>query len=202
MPGLSQLDPSSVRRLFLMVVTTLAGFAFTGCASSSKLPCATTDWYELGRQQGASGNEKSAPRQLTSSCKLEEEELDAQALFESGHSLGLAEFCSEKNGYQLAKMNHEYKKGTCPQLLEEAFLRGYNNGLESIQLSRDRKNIKSKIQRIEGRLQKSNLHFSLRGLLSAEKTVLLEESNRIERRLASYQSNFVTDSTDSAFFAK
>ncbi|MEK6555286.1 MAG: DUF2799 domain-containing protein [Bdellovibrionota bacterium] len=174
----------------------------SACASSTKLPCTTTDWYELGRQQGASGTEKNAPRTIASSCKAEGEQLDAQALFESGHSLGLSEYCSEKNGYQLAQMSHEYRKGTCPQLLEDAFLRGYKSGLEAIQISRDRKTIKNKIQRIEGSLLKSNMHFARRGLLNAERFTLVEESNRLARLFARYQNDDVTASTDSAFFVK
>lgn len=171
-----------MRVLSLVLVIGLAG-----CASSQKLPCGTTDWYELGRQQGAVGADKAPPRTIASSCKSEDQNLDAQALYESGHSLGLAEYCSEKNGYQLAQMNQDYKKGTCPDLLEEAFLRGYKNGQESIRLSRDRKNIRGHIEKLKNDLLKSNLHFSRRALVEAERLTLEKESAAIDRDLASLE---------------
>src|SRR5690606_10621427 len=145
------------------------------------------------------GQERTAPRAIASSCKAEGDQLDAQALFESGHSLGLSEYCSETNGYQLAKMNHEYKVGTCPQLLEEAFLRGYRSGQDAVRLSRDRKTIRSKIQRIEGSLQKSTLHFARRGLLKDERLVLLDEFNVVDRKLAIHKDIDIASTTEASF---
>lgn len=189
-------------------------FAFTlvvgsllGCSSASKLPCATTDWYELGRQKGASGAPSESPENLEASCKTADGQLDAKAQFESGHSLGLSEYCSERNGYQLAKMNHSYKPGTCPQLLEDAFLKGYKSGLEAVQLSRDRKNIQNKMQRIEGNLLKDDIHISRRALLQAEKIELLEKEKSIDKKMADFKRDYeseidIDDSIDPSFFVQ
>ena len=181
-------------------------FAIAGCSTASKLPCETTDWYEIGRQKGATGTGKALPSELASSCRSEESKLDAQALFESGHSLGLTEYCSEKNGYQLGQMDQNYKMGTCPQLLEENFLKGYRSGQEAVQISRERKNIKNKIQRIEGQLRQDNLHFSKKALLKAERIELQKTDGDLMKKHSAFKNQYeavnIDESFDPSFFVQ
>jgi hypothetical protein len=172
------------------IVLSLALVALAGCSSATKSPpCASTDWYEIGRQHGsrglASAGAKADP--IQKSCKLTEQKLDAKALYDSGLSLGLTEYCTEANGYQLGKSNLKYS-GTCPQALEESFIRGYRKGQKAVELSNEKEKVRSKIQSIEVNLQKAQ-SLALRGLLKAEHLTLVGQNATIEGQMTSIANN-------------
>lgn len=146
------------------IIWVIAGsiLATTGCATSGKLPCHTTDWYELGRRDGASGNPESAIQKLKPACRTEEEKADAIALYESGRSLGLAEYCTESNGFEMGRIGQKYQQ-VCPTILEEAFLAGYKRGRKAAAL-----------HSIDERLKKPGLPFARKGLLEGQKLKLTE----------------------------
>lgn len=153
-----------------------------GCASPTKtLPCASTDWYEIGRQQGSRGLASVKEDPIGMSCKAQEQKLDARSLYESGLSLGLSEYCTEANGFQLGKTNSKYQ-GSCPQVLEESFMRGYKKGQRAVQLTNEKQRLRSKIQSVELNLQKAQ-SLALRGLLKAEHITLVGEDANLGRQL-------------------
>lgn len=154
-----------------------------GCASPAKtLPCASTDWYEIGRQQGSRGVASVKEDPIGKSCKAQEQKLDARSLYESGLSLGLSEYCTEANGFQLGKASAKYN-GSCPQVLEESFLRGYKKGQRAVQITNEKQRLRSKIQSVETNLQKAQ-SLALRGLLKAEHITLVGEDQKLDGQLA------------------
>ena len=163
-----------------------------GCASSPAkvLPCASTDWYELGRQNGSRGIASAQEDQIGKSCKSTEQKLDARAAYDSGVSLGLSEYCTESNGFQMGKANIKYN-GSCPQVLEEAFLRGFQKGVKAVQLTNEKQNLRSKIESLELNLQKAH-SLPLRGLLRAQKITLVSEGMKIDSQIATI-SRSITD---------
>lgn len=138
------------------------------CSTSEKLPCATTDWYELGRRHGARGASENESQNLQMACSTEDEKKDALALYESGRSLGLSEYCTEDNGFEMGRLGHRYLK-VCPSILEESFLAGYRRGERKIQL-----------QGINEKLSKPGLPIAKRGLLEGQKLQIQQEDKITE----------------------
>jgi hypothetical protein len=152
---------AAVTRAFVLAMTTTY-FALAACSTTEKLPCDTTDWYELGRRHGSRGAPDDESKKLNPSCKNEDEKADALALYENGRSLGLAEYCTESNGFEMGRTGQTYSK-VCPAVLEEAFLVGYNRGSRAASL-----------QSINERLKKPGLPFARKGLLEAKKIQLTQ----------------------------
>lgn len=162
--------------------------ALAGCASPAKtLPCASTDWYEIGRQHGSRGVASIKEDPINKSCKAPDQKLDAKSLYESGVSLGLTEYCTETNGFQLGKSNIKYN-GACPQILEESFLRGYKKGQKAVQLTNEKQTLRSKIQSLEINLEKAQ-SLALRGLLKAERITLMSEDVKIDGQIAALKKS-------------
>ncbi len=171
--------------MFKLPMTKLTLFTFAllaGCATPTKtLPCASTDWYEIGRQHGSRGLASATQDPIGKSCQAHEQKLDARSLYESGLSLGISEYCTEANGFQLGRTNAKYE-GACPQVLEESFLRGYKKGQQAIQIGNEKQRIRSKIQSVEINLQKAQ-SLALRGLLKAEQITLTGEDKQLDGEL-------------------
>jgi hypothetical protein len=145
------------------IVTSILMVFLAGCATSEKLPCATTDWYELGRRNGTQGGSEEEVKALKPACGTEDEKADALALYENGRSLGLAEYCTEENGFEMGRTGQKYAK-VCPIILEEAFLAGYKRG-QSV----------SKLQSVDDKLKKPHLGFIRKGILEGQRLQLLQD---------------------------
>jgi hypothetical protein len=143
-----------------------------GCSTPSLLPCATTDWYELGRRHGATGSPESEGKVLKMSCNSEEEKQDALALYENGRSLGIAEYCTEENGFEMGRTGQKYL-GVCPMVLEETFRVGYKRGERA-----------SKLQSINEKLKKQDLGFARKGLLEGQKLQLQDDQRSANAKKA------------------
>lgn len=122
---------------------------------------------------------RGAPEQesksLNISCRSEEEKQDALALYESGRSLGLAEYCTEANGYEMGRTGQRYLH-VCPAILEESFLAGYRRGERA-----------ARLQSINERLRRPGLSFARKGLLEGQKLQLIQESEN--RQVAASAEN-------------
>ncbi len=151
-------------------------FVFAGCTTPSRQlasqDCASVDWYELGRRDGASGDavEKFTDRSLN--CKQKELRL-FQQLYINGRNAGLSEYCAPENGFALGRSGQTYKP-VCPEILEADFLRSFMRGKKA-------KNLDQANFEIERNLD------SLLTKLNSEST-LASEKPAIERQIRSLQS--------------
>lgn len=72
--------------------------------------------------------------------------------FVDGWNRGLSSFCTEEHGFILAKTGQEYRK-TCPDRLEEAFLRGYRRGLQAFVIEQETTQIIAQLDGMEKKLR-------------------------------------------------
>jgi hypothetical protein len=163
------------RHLVCALMLLINGTFLLSCASNETLPCATTDWYELGRRHGTRGALENEVQNLKFACANEDEKGDAMALYESGRSLGLAEYCTEENGFEMGRTGQKYLS-VCPVILEEAFMVGYKRGSRA-----------SDIQSINEKLKKPGLSFARKGLLEGQKLQMLQEQEK--RSIATAQKS-------------
>ena len=139
--------------------------ALLACQSSSvanNSQCGSRDWYEIGRQEGAQGN---PARNIASISCLNKEDSTSWARYHAGRLAGLAEFCTEENGFFLGKANLNYVEGTCPEALEPAFMRAFQRGLQVREL------------------EQAN-HLLLRQIRELSQQILSDDSSSLQQELS------------------
>jgi hypothetical protein len=116
----------SKRSDLTMIAISFVFVACSGRPASEQVSCSTSDWYELGRRDGASG---SPLDRLISHKRQCAGEFNAQSevVYRNGRNAGLIEYCTSRNGFELGRMKAPYHD-VCPSQMEEPFLRSYQNG--------------------------------------------------------------------------
>ena len=125
--------------------TLLAGAS--GCATLSEGECYTADWYQLGRADGQRGYERSRLYEHRKACVEYGIRPDATAYYR-GRQVGLAAYCTPRNGYQEGRDGHVYR-GVCPPKYESRFLAAYRDGKNVHEVEEDIEDVERDIDRNE-----------------------------------------------------
>src|SRR5689334_12498816 len=110
----------------------LSTLLLTGCATSHiSTPCQEPDWYEIGRRDGASGEQLdySKPKRKCS----ETDYSSIKDVYRAGRAAGLAQYCSEENAFVIGRAGLSYSY-VCPSTLEETFLGAFKKGYQIFHL--------------------------------------------------------------------
>jgi len=100
----------------------------------NKEECINANWKIIGLQDGSRGKLAAYVGEHQSACS-EYNITPNLELYMQGHELGVRQYCTVTNGYNLGKSGSSYN-GVCPQSLEAKFLVAYNHGYENYQLNR------------------------------------------------------------------
>lgn len=151
-------------RRCLALLVLLAPLA--GCATLSEGECRTADWFLIGRQDGAHGQERSRLYEHHEACAEYGLRPDAQAYY-AGRREGLLRYCTPLNGFREGRDGNHYG-GVCPPQLEPAFLVGYRDGRRLHDAAEAVDEIEDEIDDIEDELEDEDLDVEERERLRAE----------------------------------
>lgn len=171
---------------FLSILTT--SVALTSCTSTDeRVACQETDWYEIGRRQGAKGLPLQETEAHKPRCAETDKEL-VQALFRNGHHKGLLEFCSPDNAFEYGKGGHNYRS-VCPPEIETHFVKRFQAGRKFFEIEQDNKRLDERIESIFRLLNRNNVDPNTRGNLSSQLSTLQRLRVQNERRLSELEKS-------------
>lgn len=140
---------SQILTTALLTVMALAMSAL-GCAQVPILPqqasCDNIDWFDIGRNDGASGVPLSKIEEYQLRCDTTPAPVDAE-LYTNGRNAGLVDFCSSRVGIELGKRG-EAHHDVCPEPLRTRFLEGYDIGNRIRLLERENADLQARIDRM------------------------------------------------------
>jgi hypothetical protein len=111
---------------YLKVAAFSIFFACTSQPSADRISCQNSDWYEIGRRDGASGAPVDRLKNYEKTCNGVVDP-ENEVVYRNGRNAGLVEYCSTRNGYELGRMNSNYQD-VCPSQMEDAFMKAYKSG--------------------------------------------------------------------------
>lgn len=131
-------------------------FTLVGCSSVDKtLSCNATDWYEIGRQDGAKGHPLQAFESHEQSCVMDDSQA-VKTLYWNGRNAGLVEYCHPANAFIVGRMGQAYKQ-VCPPILEKDFLAEFRRGQQARQLEQVNRELDQQIESIFHKLNRQAL---------------------------------------------
>lgn len=173
------LNPAFYLLLILLLVT-------GGCATMNQSECTTADWDMIGMGDGSRGYLESYIDNHRRACAKFGVTPDLSD-YRAGHSQGIIQFCTERNGFALGRSGTNYN-GACPADLEPTFLEAYSIGREirqaSHKIGRISSSIKAKQQEIEKITITKNEKEQLLihgDLTPTERAILLSEIKDLDR---------------------
>ena len=118
---------------------------FLGACASNKLPsCPSSDWSEIGYEDGKRGNTQYSARSMRKACNELEVPFD-EAAYNSGAERGAREYCTNVNAYKLGRAGRRYNE-ICPDDVEEDFLAEYQVGLNHHKIDRDADDLREQLK--------------------------------------------------------
>ena len=108
------------------VLTLLALFGLSGCATMSGDECLTSDWHAIGFEDGSRGYTTDRLANHRKACAKHGVTPDFQA-YQTGRDEGLGDYCQPSRGFNLGVSGSRYN-GVCPSHSERYFLDAYNTG--------------------------------------------------------------------------
>ncbi len=161
-------------RNYLTTILILILFAISGCATLNKSECVNADWRMIGMEDSINGRLQSYIGKHRSACAKFNVVPDLDA-YQQGYSEGIAQYCTELNGFEAGKRGAIYN-GVCPPEMELLFLDGYHYGRKFHTKQKKIKNLSSSIQS-----QKKKVENIKKDLLEKEKLLISEKPTATER---------------------
>lgn len=160
-------------------IAALAGLTLLcSCATplAERFSCSNSDWYEIGRRDGASGASEGLLDKYHEKCgdRLEPESED---MYRNGRNAGLVEYCTVRNGFELGKMHVAYHS-VCPTGMETAFLQSYQKGSRARELEQQNKKLETRIEQLAQELSGS------RAVASDDKASISTELRQLKNQHA------------------
>lgn len=195
--------PLLTKHIKLVFVTSLF-LVLTGCATLGKDECNNANWKIIGYEDGAAGHATSRIGKHRKACAKHNISPDL-ALYNTGHSEGVIEYCKPLNGFNVGTRGKQYK-GVCPGNLESEFLAAYKKGKQlhtlKSKLSRKKnqlRNKKTELKTVKTKLaEKESLLVGKQGS-ATERTALLFEIKELnqqqgtaEAQIREYEIGIVT----------
>jgi hypothetical protein len=158
---------------------------YIGCASKTKLECASTDWFELGRRHGLAGGEIKKDYGSAKACLKDpslEKEYALQA--ESGYLAGLSEYCTTDNAVILGRAGIPFNN-VCPDSQIEQLSTYYGRGVRIRDISENRRQVDARLTQVRNQLIDPSTSFPRRAVLEGEKIELSEKTTDLDDDLKS-----------------
>lgn len=139
-----------MRNIARLATLALAGALLagaSGCATLSEGECHTADWYQIGRADGQRGYERARLYEHRKACAEYGIRPDATAYYR-GRQVGLAAYCTPRNGFDEGRAGHVYR-GVCPPGYESRFLAAYRDGQDVHEVEEEIEDVERDIDRNE-----------------------------------------------------
>lgn len=154
------------------------------CQSGTKqASCMESDWFELGRREGAAGK-TIKPEEISRYCK-KAFDTNAQNLYSLGYNNGLTEFCSPANGYNMGRTGTKLPD-VCPRPIDEPFKAAHSRGLKARELEAANRRIDRQISSVNQKLKTAPAPSKN---LMSEMDGLRQEKLNNEKRLQEIEKN-------------
>lgn len=158
----------------------LSIFAFlSGCTTMSETECLSTNWEQVGLEDGKKGVGSFSASSYQESCGKYDVPVD-MAAYNQGHVNGVALFCQADNGFELGEQGYKYTV-YCPQAFEEQYAIGYQFYLAYNNISQMENALytnETNINKLESGI--NNAYFRL-----SSETLSVFEENELRQRIDS-----------------
>lgn len=144
---------AAARRFRQAALFAAVAIALGACAQKTTKPqvtCANSDWFEIGRIDGAYGFPFKRIEDHQARCNQSSHPVDVD-LYANGRNVGLLEYCTPTIGTQVGKDGKPYE-GVCPAFLEKGFLSGYELGKRIRQLETENTDVATRMNELYERL--------------------------------------------------
>jgi hypothetical protein len=166
-------------------VVFLIFLGFVGCStepSPDQLSCQNSDWYEIGRRDGASGAPLDRLKGYRRDCGAQWTE-QTENIYRNGRNAGLVEYCTDRNGFELGRMRLTYND-VCPSTVEDEFLQSYKKGEKARSLETENQRLTDRIEQLARQLSdQSDLTDGERHDISNEMEGLKKSLTQSEQQL-------------------
>ncbi len=138
---------------------TLISAAFLGsalltlasCASLTKEECLVSDWVEIGKRDGAQGQDPQTQFQRhINACKRAKVTPD-HTLWSQGYQQGLVSYCTPTSGLTFGQKGAAYFN-VCPAETQNGFIRGYTLGKKQFDVNTSVNSLNSRISALDNEI--------------------------------------------------
>lgn len=133
--------------VFRLSVVAASFGLLSSCATLNEEQCATTDWTQLGEQDGAAGRQASYVDQHRQACERHGLPVD-QTAWQSGWQRGIAYYCTPRNGLIQGREGRSYAN-SCPLELKAGFEGAYYVAKRLFDARQSRERIEAEIAELE-----------------------------------------------------
>lgn len=160
-------------------------FLSFGCAQAPLISqdpvCMNNDWYERGRQDGATGvQHRKEHFQDLCHNSFSTESAD---LYMNGFHAGLTDYCSLENAFKVGQMGGP-EENHCPHLMKESFKIGYDQGVKARRLKIKNQEIARKIQNLSSQVHSRTISSVSDESLSTELENLKRQYARNQKKIS------------------
>lgn len=168
------------------IISALAALLLVSACSTTPLEdrfsCANSDWYEIGRRDGASGAPLARWAHYHERCG---DRIDPQSedMYRNGRNSGLVEYCTPNNAFELGRMHIAYNS-VCPSQMESAFTEAYEKGTHARELDLETKRVSQRIEQLSQQLtEQRTIASDQKAKLSGELEVLKQQRAELEQQI-------------------
>ena len=157
------------------VLTLLALFGLSGCATMSGDECITSDWHAIGFEDGSRGYTTDRLANHRKACAKHGVTPDFQA-YQTGRDEGLGDYCQPSRGFSLGNNGGTYN-GVCSAHREGDFIDAFNTGHKLYSL-------RSRVYTASNQIDRKRQHLASNEELIRDKEVaLISPDTSIEGRI-------------------
>src|SRR5262249_3542610 len=136
--------------LIYMALPAVFGCQSKPVADGGRISCSNSDWFEIGRRDGAAGAPLERQQGYSESCGQNFDDVNENA-YRNGRERGLVEYCTETNAFELGRMRVNYYN-VCPSALEEKFQAAYSKGEYARTIEMENQRISKRIDQLNQQL--------------------------------------------------
>lgn len=145
-----------------------------GCATMNEAGCRNADWKIIGMEDGSEGRLPAYLGEHRSACSRYNIKPDLN-IYLTGHEIGVRQYCTEANGYNVGKNGDKYN-GVCPSSLEADFLETYEYGHEHYLLQSEIDSLESSIRYNKGEIEELEEEIS-----KLEAQIISNQTTEVQR---------------------
>lgn len=120
------------------------------CSTLSEKECHSSDWHQLGIQDGRAGRLERQLDDYTQSCKEYGVRPDIER-YQAGRGIGLKQYCTPGNAFRTG-LDGETYQGVCPASIDMVFHRNNSAALSVYQARKRIKDLDSRLDHLEHEL--------------------------------------------------
>jgi len=168
-----------MKKTFLLSLPLLT--LLSACSTLNEKECHTSDWHQLGLQDGRSGLPERRLEDYAKSCKEYGIRPDTSQYL-AGRELGLKQYCVPSNAFRTG-MNGEAYQGVCPANIDMAFHINNSAALSVYKAHQRVKDLDSRLDHLEHELSKKDKSEKDRLRLRKEMRDLDRDRDRLKADL-------------------